>query len=224
MSFIPHIIYEDNHLFVIEKPVNMPTQADKSGDLDLLSLSKAFIKERDQKPGNVFLAMVHRLDRVVSGLIVFAKTSKAASRLSEQIRTHKFKKSYLAHVSGTPKKPKATLTHFLKKDSSKNKTDVSLKEKPGYKKAILKYQILEENKVGAILEIDLITGRSHQIRSQLSFIGNPIIGDTKYGFSYSHDKKDKVRGIYLFSAGLYFEHPTTKKPLEFTLNPSWFSV
>lgn len=202
----------------------MLTQADQSGDTDLLTLLKQFIKNRDNKPGNVYLGMVHRLDRVVAGLIVFAKTSKAASRLSEQIRDHGFNKTYIAEVSGIPINQAQKLTHFLRKDPKTNQVEVSKKDHPGFKKAILSYTILKENKNSSFLEINLVTGRPHQIRSQLSYIGHPIIGDRKYGFKYSNDKKYNVRGIHLFSTQLIFTHPTTKKQIEISILPPWFSV
>lgn len=218
----PEIIFEDNHLLVVNKPVNLLTQEDNSGDADLLNALKDFIKIRDNKQGNVYLGMVHRLDRVVSGLIVFAKTSKAASRLSEQIRERKFIKHYIAHVLTSPSKSSDRLVNYIKKDSRTKTAVISNKEKDGFKKAILSYTILGEKPNGCFLEINLETGRSHQIRAQLAHIGHPIVGDSKYGFRYNNAIKHKIRGIHLFSSHIEFEHPTLKKTIQFSLLPDWF--
>mgnify|MGYP000185405367 CR=1 FL=1 len=213
-----NIIFEDNHVLVIEKPVNIPSQEDLTGDMDVLSMCKAYLKKKYQKPGNVFCGLVHRLDRPVGGLMVFAKTSKAASRLSDQIRSKKMKKKYIALVEHTVQKDSATLKHYLKKNKSKNITEVQAKPFADAKEAILNYQVLKNDKLSTFVEIELITGRSHQIRSQFSFIGHPLFGDKKYKATQPF----KEKGIALFSSYLSFKHPTKEEVLEFSLTPSWF--
>lgn len=175
------IIYEDNHLIAVYKPAGILTQADKSNKLCLLDLVKNYLKEKYKKRGNVFLGLLHRLDRNVAGIILFAKTSKGAARLSEQFRKHSVEKIYHAIIIGSPKKTKDTLTHYLKKDTAKNKTKVYDHEIKGALLAELAYEIIKTNNNYSLLKIKLKTGKSHQIRAQLSHIGCPIIGDIKYG-------------------------------------------
>lgn len=208
------IIYEDNHLLVIEKPVNMPVQEDRSGDKDLLTLLKEKIKIRDQKPGNVYLALVHRLDRPVGGVMVFAKTSKAASRLSDVIRRNKLDRSYLAVVRGKPNVKKQKLVHYLKKDRRRNIVHAVQRQQKHAKKAILEYDTLSTSNDLSLLSIRLHTGRSHQIRVQLSTIGFPIYGDQKYG-----QEKRPGQQIALWAHQLSFPHTTTRETMEFTSQP-----
>lgn len=206
-----NIIYEDNHIIVVEKIPNIPSQKDNTNDLDMLSLVKQYIKEKYNKPGNVYVGLVHRLDRPVGGIMVFAKTSKAASRLSEQIRKNELKKTYIAVVNGILKEKSGTWKDYLIKNEQKNITYTTTKNKG--KEAILDYTVLEENNNMSLLKINLKTGRSHQIRVQTSSRGYPIIGDSKYG-----NNKDNIN-IALFAYKLEFIHPTTKETLTFKINP-----
>lgn len=215
-----NIIYEDNHLLVIEKPVNVPSQADSSGDIDVLTLCKNYIKDKYKKEGNVFCGLVHRLDRPVGGLMVFAKTSKAASRLSELIRKKSMTKFYIAKVSGKLNPSKDTLIHHLLKNKEKNLTEVREKPFTNAKEAILNYEVLRSTNEFTFVKVELITGRSHQIRSQFSFIGHPLIGDKKYGSNIPF----KEKGIALFSTFLSFKHPTKDEILSFELKPKWFNT
>ena len=210
---IPNI-YEDNHLLVVEKPVNMPVQEDRSGDKDLLTLLKEKIKIRDQKPGNVYLALVHRLDRPVGGVMVFAKTSKAASRLSDVIRRNKLNRTYLAVVRGKPKTKQQKLTHYLKKDRRKNMVRAVSRHDQQAKKAILEYETLGSLNGLSLLSIRLHTGRSHQIRVQLSTIGLPIYGDQRYG-----QEQKPGEQIALWAHKLAFPHTTTKETMSFISEP-----
>lgn len=204
-----NIIYEDNHLLVVEKPTNIPVQEDSSKDINMLSLLKEYRKINENKPGEAFIGLVHRLDRPVSGIMVFAKTSKAASRLSEQIRQNTFHKTYLAVVSGNlPTKGK--FEDYLLKNENENKSFVTTKEKGKY--SYLEYRLLSTKDNMSLVEINLITGRSHQIRLQFSSRNHPLIGDSKYG--YNPNNID----IALFAKSITFNHPTTKEELIFTLD------
>ncbi|SFE18019.1 ribosomal large subunit pseudouridine synthase D [Lentibacillus persicus] len=200
------ILYEDNHVLVVEKPVNIPVQEDKTKDDDLLSMLKNDIKVRHQKPGNVYLALVHRLDRPVGGVMVFAKTSKAASRLSDAIRRGAFEKQYLAVVRGNPPRTQDTLEHFLLKDHKENKVKVVSANTNKAKKALLDYKIVGKHNGLSLLSVNLHTGRPHQIRVQLANIGCPIYGDQKYGQNVNKPGQQ----IALWSHKLAFEHPTKK--------------
>lgn len=200
------ILYEDNHLLVVEKPVNIPVQADQTGDPDLLTILKEDIKIRYQKPGNVYLGLVHRLDRPVGGVMVFAKTSKAASRLSDAIRRRAFHKKYLAVVRGIPEENQAKLENHLWKDQKKNQVYIVTEKDPRGKKAILEYKVLGEAQDMSLLEINLHTGRPHQIRVQLSGIGCPLYGDQKYGQGANKPGQQ----IALWASELGFEHPISK--------------
>ena len=177
------VIYEDNHIIVVEKKPNIPSQADKTEDIDMLSIVKSYIKEKYQKPGNVYLGLIHRLDRPVGGIMIFAKTSKAASRLSNEVREKVFKKKYLAVVDGKLDKKEGVLEDYLYKDERNNISKVVKKEKKNAKYAKLEYKVLKYNKIKdlSLLEINLHTGRHHQIRVQLSNMGHSIFGDQKYG-------------------------------------------
>ncbi len=202
-----NIIYEDNHLLVVEKPVNIPVQEDDSKDLDFLTMLKDYIKKRDKKLGNVYLGLVHRLDRPVGGIMVFAKTSKCASRLSEQVRTRTLKKTYYAVVEGKLDE-KGTFKDNLLKDT---KTNIVKVDKRG-KEAILDYEIIDYKDNLSLVKINLKTGRSHQIRVQFSSRNHPLYGDNKY------NKNAKVgEQIALFASSLELIHPTTKELLNFNL-------
>lgn len=211
------VIFEDNKIIVVEKETGILTQSNHSGELDLLSSVKQYIKANSQKKGNVFVGLVHRLDRNVGGVIVFAKNSKSASRISEQIRNGDFKKEYLCVVQGIVKKESDYLEDYLIKDTKNNFVKVSDKEKVGAKIAKLSYEVLSIDKVRSysLLKIKLETGRSHQIRVQLSNIGHPIVGDLKYGSSI----KLKNEEIALWSQSISLIHPTTKESMLFKSNP-----
>ena len=211
-----NIIYEDNHLLVVEKPVNVLSQSDDTGDMDLLSILKQDIKLRYNKPGEVYLGLVHRLDRPVGGIMVFAKTSKAASRLSEQIRQKEFKKTYLAVIHGIPEKKTNHLVDYLLKDCAVNIVAVVNKGVEGSKEAILDYEVLESRDGLSLVKIDLHTGRSHQIRVQLANTGCPIYGDQKYGA----EKNKFGQQIALWAVGMNLKHPTLKHELDFKLFPA----
>jgi 23S rRNA pseudouridine1911/1915/1917 synthase len=216
------VLYEDNHILVVVKPVNMPTQEDESRDPDLLNVLKAELKVRHQKPGNVYLGLVHRLDRPVGGVMVFAKTSKAASRLSETVRTRQFHKTYLAVIHGKPKQPQDTLIHHLLKDTTNNTVHVVKAGKSGAKEAILEYETIGNADGLSLVQVKLHTGRSHQIRVQFAAIGCPLYGDQRYGGGLNKPGQQ----LALWSAGLSFEHPTLKEPLRFRSLPAdrhpWF--
>ena len=206
------VIYEDNHLLVVEKPVNIPSQGDKTGDEDMLTIIKDYIKEKYNKPGNVYLGLVHRLDRPVGGVMVFAKTSKAAARLSEQVRNKVFKKEYLAIVDGKPKNPKDTLEDYLLKNEKTNTSKVVKEGIKNSKYAKLDYEVIKYNEEInlSLLKILLHTGRHHQIRVQLSNMGHSICGDQKYGI------RGRGKQISLWAYKLTIEHPITKKEITFT--------
>lgn len=207
-----NILYEDNHIIVVEKPVGVLSQEDHTGDADMLTLIKAYLKKTYQKPGNVFLGLVHRLDRMVGGIMVFAKTSKAASRLSDQVRTHTFTKRYFAVVHGhTP--TEGTLTNYLLKDNNKNMVSVVKDNVKGAKYAELSFKRLDTKDKLSLVEVDLKTGRPHQIRVQFSHINHPLFGDQRYGNSSDRGN------IALFAYCLSFDHPTTKERLDFSLKP-----
>jgi 23S rRNA pseudouridine1911/1915/1917 synthase len=202
-----NIIYEDNHLLVVEKPINIPTQEDNSKDKDLLNILKDYIKEKYNKPGNVYLGLIHRLDRPVGGVMVFAKTSKAASRLSEQVRKNEFNKIYNAVCIGKLNN-EGRLEDKLLKDTKRNIVRVD----NNGKQAILNYKKLKEKDSLTLVEIKLETGRSHQIRVQMSHNKTPLFGDQKY------NKNSKVgEQLALFAKKLEFYHPITKELMSFEL-------
>lgn len=209
------ILYEDNHILVVGKPVNVPSQADESRDADMLSLLKGYIKHKYNKPGEVYLGLVHRLDRPVGGVMVFARTSKAASRLSEQIRSRQFKKVYLAVVRGIPGKKEGRLLHYLYKDERTNTVRVVPQDYKGAKEAILDYCTLDSMNGMSLLKIHLHTGRPHQIRVQLSTMGNPLYGDQKYGAEINKAGQQ----IALWSNEIAIMHPTQKKEMVFKCTP-----
>ncbi len=210
----PDVIYEDNHLLVVIKPRNMPVMADGSGDADLQEGLKAWLKEKYGKPGNVFLGIVHRLDRPVGGVMVFAKTSKAASRLSAQIRDRETGKEYLAVVHGVPASPEGRLRDFLLKDEATRTVRVVRSDVPGAKEALLSYRARAHANGLSLLTVRLETGRPHQIRVQLAHLGHPIVGDMRYG------KGDETGiGIALWCAVMEVDHPTTGKRMRFEADP-----
>ncbi len=205
------VIYEDNHIIVVEKMVNIPSQADKTEDVDMLSIIKSYLKEKYNKPGNVYLGLVHRLDRPVGGVMVFAKTSKAASRLSEQVRNKTFKKEYLVICNGKMEKNQDTLVDYLWKDEKKNTSYVVKSTKKNAKQAILAYEVLKYDEAQnlSVLRINLHTGRHHQIRVQLSSRMHAIYGDNKY------HGRGAGTGICLWAYKLTIEHPITKQEMTF---------
>ena len=209
------ILYEDNHLLIVEKPVNVPVQEDESGDLDVLTILKQDIKRRFQKPGNVYLGLVHRLDRPVGGVMVFAKTSKAASRLSDQLRRGKIERKYLAVLRGVPQKNRRTLQHYLYKDRKKNQVYSVKSNHPEAKQAILDYEVLDKDAQQSLVSVRLHTGRSHQIRVQMATEGLPLFGDQKYGSTVNR----KGQQIALWAHTLELEHPTTKERMQFVSHP-----
>ncbi len=203
-----NIIYEDNHLLVVEKPINIPVQEDNSKDKDLLTMLKEYIKEKYNKPGNVYLGLVHRLDRPTGGIMVFAKTSKCASRLSEQIRTNQMKKEYHAVICGILKTKEGKLEDYLLKDE---KTNIVTVNKSG-KYSSLTYKVIKEINNYSLVKINLETGRSHQIRVQFSSRGYPLYGDHKY----NKNVKDNEQ-LALYETSISFYHPITKELLTFNL-------
>ena len=203
------IVFEDNHLLIINKNVGQLVQGDKTGDASLLDLIKDFIKKRDQKPGNVFLGLVHRIDRPTSGLVIYAKTSKALTRLTQMVKNREIKKTYWAVVAKEIIPKSQRLVHYLLKNEKTNKSTVFIKPTENAKESILNYQIIKTLDNFQLLEVDLETGRHHQIRAQLSKIGVAIKGDLKYGSSRSNPDG----GIHLHARRLEFIHPVTKENL-----------
>ena len=207
------VLYEDNHIIVVIKPYNIPSQSDKTNDIDMLSLVKEYIKEKYQKPGNVYVGLVHRLDRPVGGIMVFAKTSKAASRLSESIRNKSFSKTYLAVVNGKFEKQNGILENYLWKDEALNMSKVVSKDKKGAKLARLTYEVLAEKNDLSLVKINLETGRHHQIRVQFSNAGHSLYGDQKYG------KDSMGKQIALWAYRLEFKHPVKDEIMKFEALP-----
>ncbi|CCZ18732.1 putative uncharacterized protein [Clostridium sp. CAG:780] len=209
------VIYEDNHIIVVEKPANIPSQGDKTGNLDMLTIIKAYLKEKYNKPGNVYLGLVHRLDRPVGGVMVFAKTSKAASRLSEQVREKVFKKKYLVIVNGKFEEKKGTLKDYLLKNERLNKSRVVEEGTKNSKYAELDYEVLKYDKEQnlSLLKINLHTGRHHQIRVQLSSRDHSIYGDAKY------NGRGSARQLYLWAYELTIQNVISKEEMTFTSIP-----
>lgn len=203
------VLFEDNHIIVAIKPAGVLSQSDGSPASDMLTILKAYIKEEYSKPGEVYLGLIHRLDRPVSGVMVFARTSKAASRLSEQIRTRKVEKIYRCVVKGILE-GEGRLENFISKDEDKNIVTVIDKEKPGYKASYLDYRALASKDGLTMVEVKLGTGRSHQIRAQMAHTGYPLIGDQKYG-----DKDKRCKDIALEAYKLSFEHPVKREFITF---------
>lgn len=206
------VLFEDNHIIVVNKRVGDIVQGDKTGDKPLSEVVKEYIKIKYNKPGEVFLGVVHRLDRPTTGIVLFARTSKALSRLNELFKNRETQKTYWAVVKNQPPKEEDTLVHFLKRNPQNNTSKAHIKEVPDSKKAILEYKIIQKLNHYLALEILLHTGRHHQIRSQLAAIGCPIKGDLKYGF----DRSNPDGGIHLHARKLHFVHPVTKEAIEIT--------
>ena len=206
------VLHEDNHIIVVNKRVGDIVQGDKTGDKPLSEVVKEYIKEKYNKPGEVFLGVVHRLDRPTTGIVVFARTSKALSRMNELFSNRETQKTYWAIVKNKPLKSEDKLIHFLKRNEKNNSSKAHLKEVPESKIASLDYKIIKTLDNYFALEINLHTGRHHQIRAQLSAIGSPIKGDLKYGF----DRSNQDGGIHLHAQKLVFIHPVTKENLEIT--------
>lgn len=209
------VLFEDNHVIIINKRPGDIVQGDKTGDMPLSEVVKEFIKDKYNKPGNVYLGVVHRLDRPTSGIVLFAKTSKALPRLNKLFADKEAKKTYWAIVKNIPEKTSDTLVHWLRRNTKQNKSYANKKEVPESKKAILAYRLLKKLDRYALLEIDLKTGRHHQIRSQLSSIGSPIKGDLKYGF----DRSNTDGSIHLHARSLQFVHPVNKETITVVAPP-----
>lgn len=205
------VLYEDNHIIVVVKPKNILSQEDSTGDIDILTMVKEYVKEKYQKPGNVYIGLIHRLDRPVGGIMVFAKTSKAASRLSEQIRTNKMEKKYLAVINGILLKETDTWIDYLKRCENGNAI-VTNSEDGKYSE--LSYEVIKKEEVRnlSLVSISLKTGRHHQIRVQFASRGYPLYGDFRYG-------KKEEGGLALYAYSLSFYHPTTKEKLTFSSFP-----
>lgn len=208
------ILHEDNHIIVAMKPQGLPSCGDESGDDNMLEQVRRYIKEKYEKPGNVYVGLVHRLDRPTGGVMVFAKTSKAAARLAEQMRSGDFEKKYLAVLVGTPKEEKGTLVNYLKKNPVNNMVYICTQTTDGAKMASLEYKILEEKGGLSLAEIKLHTGRTHQIRVQMAGISHPVYGDMRYG-----GENAKKGNLALWAYSLTFTHPVTKERLKFMLEP-----
>lgn len=207
---VEDILYEDNHIIVLNKRSSQIVQGDKTGDVPLSEIVKEYLKAKYSKPGEVFLGVVHRLDRPVSGAVIFARTSKALTRLNAMVKNREIKKTYWAVVKNRPPKDSDILTAFLYRDESKNKSFVVGKSYHGAQSAELTYKVLMNSDLYYLLEIDLKTGRHHQIRAQLAGMGCPIKGDLKYGF----DRSNPDASIHLHARKLEFVHPVSKEPLE----------
>ena len=203
------ILYEDNHLIAVNKTTSEIVQGDKTGDKPLSDALKDYLKDKYQKPGNVFVGVIHRLDRPVSGVVLFAKTSKALTRMNEMFKNHEVKKSYWAIIKKMPIEPQATLTHHLVRNEKQNKSFAFDKEQKNSQLAILHYVLKATSDRYALLEVDLKTGRHHQIRCQLAKIGCPIKGDLKYGYPRSNEDG----GISLHAHSISFIHPVTNEPI-----------
>ncbi|QHW34441.1 RNA pseudouridine synthase [Paenibacillus rhizovicinus] len=209
------VLYEDNHLLAVVKPPGILSQADDTGEADMVTLLKDDLKERYNKPGNVYVGLVHRLDRPVGGAMLFAKTSKAASRLSESVRSRNFDKTYLAVVHGVPSALSGRLRHFLRKDAARNIVTVHDKPVPDAKEAILEYSVVEKHGPYSLIAVKLLTGRSHQIRAQMAAIGCPLVYDRKYGAPPVQGEQD----IALWSISIGVAHPVTKEWLTIVAQP-----
>ena len=214
------VLYEDNQIIVVEKEPNIPSQADKTGDIDMLSLVKQYIKEKYNKPGEAYIGLVHRLDRPVGGVMVFARTSKSASRLSEQVRNKTLKKTYIAVVDGKISEKKGALEDYLYKDERNNMSKVVAKDKKNAKLAKLKYEVLDydEKRNLSTVKIKLHTGRHHQIRVQFANFGHSLYGDQKYG------TRGKGKQIRLWAYELEFEHPVKKEMMTFKSIPPFVNL
>lgn len=211
-----NVLYEDNHLLVVEKPYGVPSQADISGDDDMLTLCKAYIKKKYDKPGEVYLGLVHRLDRPTRGVMVFARTSKAAARITKQIQAGEFDKTYMAVLTKAPAQKTGELTDYLLKDTKMRIANVVDSDMPGAKKAVLRYEVLAQIDGLTLVVVKLISGRFHQIRAQFAHIGCSVYGDMKYG------KRDVKEKLALFASEVCLNHPTKKEHMCFGLKPTHF--
>lgn len=216
------VIFEDNHLIAVNKPAGMLVHADETGDPTLEDMVKQYIKIRYGKPGDVYLATLHRIDRPTSGVVIFGRTSKAAERMSKLFQNHQIQKSYLLITSQRPEPLSGKLTHFLLKNHENNTVKAHSKQKPGSKEAILEYEFVGQlDKSHVLLKVDIITGRSHQIRAQLSKIGCIVQGDLKYGATYPNPDKS----ISLHCRSMSFIHPVQQTPViikaQLPVNPIW---
>ncbi len=205
------VLFEDNHIIVVEKPVNVPSQGDKTGDIDMLTIIKKYIKEKYNKPGDVYLGLVHRLDRPTGGVMVFARTSKSASRLSEQVRDKKMHKKYLCIVDGKMESQTGSMRDFLLKNEKNNISKVVKEGTKNAKEAVLDYEVVKYNDQinMSVVKVDLHTGRHHQIRVQFASRGHSLSGDQKYG------TRGRGKQLALWAYSLSFIHPTTKEELTF---------
>lgn len=210
MDINAHILYEDNHLIAINKPSGILVQGDETGDIPLSELVKQFLKQRDNKPGNVFCGVIHRIDRPVSGVVILAKTSKALSKMNELFREDKIRKTYLALVNGIPLETEKTLENYLRKNAKTKKADVFNRPIENGKLSTLSYSIFKLKGHQCILEVKPITGRFHQIRAQLAYNKTPIVGDIKYGAP----QMLKNKSICLHAYKIAFEHPIKKENIE----------
>ncbi len=208
------VLHEDNHIIVVFKPQNIPCCEDSSKDMDLLTVIKEHVKEKENKPGNVYVGLVHRLDRVTGGVMVYAKSSKAASRLSEQMRSGDFEKKYFTVLVGSPREKRATLTDYMKKNPINNMVYVCPQTVEGAKFAELEYKVVEEVNGLSLALVTLHTGRTHQIRVQMSHNNTPVYGDMRYG-----GEKAKKGNIALWATTLAFTHPVSKERLVFKIEP-----
>lgn len=210
-----NVLYEDNHIIVVEKPVNIPSQGDKTGDLDMLTIVKNYIKEKYNKPGEAYIGLVHRLDRPTGGVMVFARTSKAASRLSEAVRNKELNKSYLAIVDGKMEKEKDTFKDYLYKNEKTNTSRIAKPNEKNAKEAILDYEVVLYNEEinMSVVKVNLHTGRHHQIRVQFASRGHSLNGDQKYG------TRGRGKQLCLWAYKLSFKHPVTKELMEFKSLP-----
>lgn len=202
-----NVLYEDNHIIIVNKASGEIVQGDKTGDTPLVETVRAYIKEKYNKPGNVFCGLTHRLDRPVSGVVIFAKTSKALERINNMLKNHEIKKTYWAIVKNTPKQEAGTLVNYLVRNEKQNKSYAYSTEKPNSKRAELNYKVIGKSDNYTLLEVNLITGRHHQIRCQLAAMGCPIKGDLKYGFSRSNPDGS----ISLHARSIEFTHPVSKE-------------